>query len=344
MQWIDQKYIGGLAPRLSMFAQKDANVWNMRCPICGDSKKSKTKARGYILGKGGSFLYVCHNCNVSMPFGKFLEIVDPTAYQDYVRERFVEKANNFSTANIAEPVADISKFITPKFIKYTALSELQKISQLDANHPVKKYIVKRKIPNRYHAKLFFAPKFKEWTNTLIPDKFDLSKKDESRLIIPFVDKNGNLFGFQGRALGKQEPKYITIILNAKIPKVYGLESINTREHVYVVEGPIDAMFIDNALAMAGAHLDRASEQIGLKKETTTVVYDNEPRNAEIVRLMEKVIESGFNICIWPQEIRQKDINEMILAGCTTSQIKRIIDNNTYNGLTAKLQLAGWRKI
>lgn len=330
-----------------MFAKKDDNVWNMRCPICGDSRKSKTKARGYILGKGSNYIYTCHNCNVSMPFSRFLETVDPAAYQDYLRERFVEKSNNAftSTKNIVEPAADIGKFITPKFIKYTALSSLKKISQLDPSHPAKRYVVSRKIPNKYHAKLFYAPKFKEWTNTLKPDKFDLEKKDEPRLVIPFVDRDGNLFGYQGRAFGPTEPRYITIILDDAPPKVYGMESLNTKEHVYAVEGPIDSMFLHNCIAMTSSHLDKTIAQVGVKPENTTIVYDNEPRNKEIVNSIEKAIDLGYNVCIWPDTVQEKDINEMIKdGGMTSQQVQQLIDQHTYKDLLAKMMLTQWKKV
>lgn len=343
MQWVDLKYIGALAPRIPMFAKKGADIWNMRCPICGDSRKSKTKARGYILGKGGSYMYTCHNCNVSMPFSKFLQTVDPAAYDDYVRERYTEQAKNWSN-NVAEPAPDISKFITPKFIKYTALKDLKKISQLDIDHPARRYVVNRQIPNKYHAKLFFVSKFKAWTNTLKPDKFDLSKKDEPRLIIPFVDRNGNLFGYQGRAFFNVEPRYITIILDEEKPRVYGLESVNMGEQVYVVEGPIDSMFLHNCLAMGGAHLDKTAENIGLKPSKTTIIYDNEPRNKDIVNAIEKVINLGYNVCIWPEGLEYKDINDMVKGGMTPDQIQKLIDHHTYKDLLAKIQLNQWKRV
>ena len=341
MNYIDLKYIGALAPRLSMFTKKDTDIWNMRCILCGDSRKSKTKARGYILGKGGSYLYTCHNCNVSMPFSRFLEQVDPAAYQDYIRERYMESR---STERIIEPPPDISKFITPKFIKYTALAELRKISQLPLEHPARRYVVNRNIPSRYHSKLFYAPKFKAWTNKLKPDKFDLTKKDEPRLIIPFIDRGGNLFGYQGRSFFNTDPRYITIILNDEVPKVYGLESVNLSEQVYITEGPIDSMFLRNSLAMAGSHLDKTAVQIGLKPERTTIVYDNEPRNKYIVEAIEKAISLGYSVCIWPSDMVHKDINDMINAGFISEQIQQLIDRHTYKDLLAKMMVTQWKKI
>lgn len=342
MQWIDVKYIGALAPRLSMFSRKGDNLWNMRCPICGDSRKSKTKARGYILGKDGKFFYTCHNCGINMSFSRFLEQVDPAAYNDYRREAFLERNGN--TERIVEPAPDISKFITPKFIKFTALSDLKKISQLEVDHPAKRYIVARKIPPAMHSKLFHAPKFKTWTNTIKPDKFDLSKKDEPRLVIPFIDQNGNLIGYQGRAYGSQEPRYITIILDDEKPRVYGLERLDVRQRVFVVEGPIDSMFLRNCIAMGSAFLDRTSVKIGIVPSNTVMVYDNEPRNKDIVKAIEKCIDGGYNVCIWPESMQFKDINEMICGGLSSSDVQTVINDNTFSGLQAKMRLLQWKRV
>ena len=344
MQWIDLKYIGALAPRLSMFAKKDNDVWNMRCPICGDSQKSKSKARGYILGKNGRYTYTCHNCNVSMSFSRFLETVDPAAHQDYLRERYTEKTASYNTERIVEPAPDMARFITPKFIKYTALAKLKKISQLELDHPARRYVVSRQIPPNYHSKLFFAPKFKAFTNSLKPDKFDLSKKDEPRLIIPFVDRGGNLFGYQGRSFFNTDPRYITIILDDAKPKVYGLESVNLQNTVYVVEGPIDSMFLENSLAMAGSHLDKTAVDVGLKIDSTTIVYDNECRNKDIVNSIDKVIDLGYSVCIWPDSLEHKDINDMIRSGMSSKTVKQLIDQHTYRGLSAKMRLTQWKRV
>lgn len=342
MNWIDIKYIGALAPRLSMFSRKNDTVWNMRCPLCGDSRKSKTKARGYILGKDGKFFYTCHNCHASMSFSKFLEQVDPNAYSDYRRETFLERSGN--TDKIVEPAPDISKFITPKFIKFTALADLKKISQLEVDHPAKRYVMARKIPSVMHSKLFYAPKFKTWTNTIKPGKFDLSKKDEPRLVIPFIDRNNNMFGYQGRAFFDTEPRYITIILDEDKPRVFGMERLDVRKKVYVVEGPIDSMFLPNCIAMGSSYLDRTTDSIGIDRANSVVVYDNEPRNKDIVKAIEKCIDGGYNVCLWPESMQQKDINEMICSGLSSHDVQKIINDNVYSGLLAKMRLSQWKKV
>ncbi len=340
MLWVDLKYIGALAPRLSMFSRKSDNIWNMRCPICGDSRKSKTKARGYILSKGDGFVYVCHNCNASMSFGKFLETIDPNAYTEYRKELYLER-NNVNTERIKEPTNDISKFITPKFIKFTELSKLKKISQLAVDHPAKVYVVNRKIPSHFHSKLFYAPKFKQWTNSIQPSKFNLKNGDEPRLVIPFLDKENNMFAYQGRSFFDKGPRYITIVLDEKTPRLFGLERLDLSQHVFIVEGPIDSLFLPNCIAMAGSHMDKISM---LNPSKTTFIYDNEPRNANIVSSIERMIRNGYNVCIWPENMLFKDINDMVVSGMTTSDIQKIITNNTYRDLLALMQLNQWKRV
>jgi hypothetical protein len=345
MSWIEQKYINAVSPRLQFFTKKSDGIWNLRCPICGDSRKSKTKARGFILERGGKYTYVCHNCNVSMSFGRFLETVDPQLYHEYRRETFLEtKGQNGRYDRVPQPAPDISKFVQPKFVKYTVLNDLQKVSQLRPDHPVKRYILSRQIPSKYHFKLFLTLKFKEWTNKLVPNKFDLTKGDEPRLIIPLVDSNGNLFGYQGRSFGSVEPRYITIILDSTKPKVYGAESLDPNRTVYVVEGPIDSMFLDNSIAMVGSHLDTSVVDLGLKRDNVVVVYDNEPRNVQIMKQVERAIDNGFRVCIWPSDVQEKDINEMVKAGRSPREVERIIDTHTYKDLMAKAMLIKWKKV
>lgn len=339
MSWLEQKYVNLLSNKLQRFTKRGDDLWNFRCPICGDSQKNKFKARGYIYSRDGSYFYRCHNCSVSCNFNSFLRQVDVNLADEYSKESFAEKAGVLKPRPKV-PQIDITKFEKPKFVKFTVLNTLKKVSQLDPSHPAKRYVESRKIPSNVHFKLFYAPKFKAFVNTLVPDKFDATV-DEPRLIIPFVDQNQNLIGFQGRSFSNEGIRYITIMLDKDKPKVYGLESCNLSEKFYVFEGPIDSMFIKNSIAMAGSSLDKLLEPY---KSNAVIVFDNEPRNKEIVTNVEKYIRSGYKVCVWPEKIVEKDVNEMILAGKQPADIKLIIDNNTHVGLSALMVVNSWKKV
>lgn len=335
MSWVEEKYINMISSRVRNFTKKGSS-FNFSCPICGDSTKDRKKARGYILTKQNAYKYYCHNCGASHSFPNFLKTLDIQLHDEYITERFRESNNVFQ---IAQPEPDIGKFLQPKFVKYGCLKTLKRVSTLAHDHPVKQYVTKRMIPSNMHYKLFYAPKFKAFVNTLIPEKFNIDV-DEPRLIIPFVDEFGDVFGFQGRSFKKDGVRYITIILNDSKPKLFGLESVDKTKNIYMTEGPIDSMFLDNALAMAGSDVS----DISFLGDKITFVYDNEPRNKEIIKKMEKVIDKGFSIVVWPQNVVEKDINDMVLAGKTPLDVQMIIKANTKKGLEAKLALSVWRKV
>lgn len=341
MDWLDTKYANMLSLRLERFKRVNNN-FNFRCPVCGDSKKNKSKTRGWILSDNVKARFYCHNCSASMSFPKFLKYIDNNMYFEYVKERLLDKAGG---TVLREKKPDFTVTMKkPEFVKNTGLTSLKKISSLPINHPAKVYIQSRCIPPDTHHKLFYAPKFASWVNSQLPGKMR-DMKDEPRLIIPFLDENKQLFGFQGRSFRKNDDlKYITILLDESKPKMFGLDTVDPKKTVYAFEGPIDSLFIPNSVASAGGRIDTNLMLTFLPKSNIVIVYDNEPRNKETIDKMESAIDLGYKIVIWPESVKEKDINDMILSGNTSSYIKDILDMNIYNGLTAKLKLTTWKKV
>lgn len=333
--WIEQKYANMLGAFLRNFKVKTSTPYlaNFSCTICHDSKKNKRKSRGYIGEKDGRLFYYCHNCHASMNFSQFLYHENQSLFKEYSLEKF----SSNSDSNFKRPILEDTPL---KFFGNDVegpLLELQKISQLPWDHFAKKYVIGRQIPLPYHAKFRFAPNFAKFVNTLIPNKLNEFNK-EGRLIIPFLDKNGNCFGFQGRSFEEEtKMRYITIMLTDKMKKVFGLDTVDFNQLVYILEGPLDSTFIENSVAMAGSDLNLT------EAKNCVYVLDNEKRNKEIVNKMSNIIDKGHKICIWPDFISYKDINEMILAGKKPIDIKKIIDYNTFQGLEASLQFSRWRK-
>jgi transcription elongation factor Elf1 len=336
VDYVDLQYTMLLSSRLEKFKVKSTNPYkiNFRCPVCGDSQKSRVKARGWLLEKNNSFHFYCHNCYASKTFKTFLKDVDNLVYNDYVTEKYMKNAKDEKL----QPL-DQMKSSKPEFSKYVnPLKSIKKISQLAFDHPVKQYIEKRQIPTSQHYRLYYAPKFMTWINSIIPNKFPNVEKDEPRLIIPFIDGEGKVFGLSARGFKPNGLRYITIMFEER-PKVFGLDKVDFNKRYFVVEGAIDSMFLSNAVAMAGAD----GNVSGLKNpENATFVFDSEPRNKEIHKRMEKIIRDGHSICIWPSNLPGKDINEMVLSGIT--DVEKILINNTYKGLEANLKLMSWKKV
>ena len=334
--WLEQKYVGMMSNRLDRFKQTKHLHWNFRCPLCGDSQKNKYKARGWIIPKDkGGLLYHCHNCNMTLGIDKLLETIDPILYQEFIREKLQEELGPRRKTE-TEIFAD--KMKPPVFIKETPLKKLKKISQLDYKHPAKLYVQARGIPNKYHNKLFYAPRFREFVRSIDTKLMQDAEYDEPRLIIPFLDEEQKLFGFQGRSFRPDGIRYLTIMIDKNRPKVFGLDTCDRNKTHFILEGPIDSMFVDNSIAMAGGSIDWS-----LINEYSVFVFDNEPRSKETCAKIEKIIDKGYRVVIFPEFIRSKDINDMI-KNKETNDTNALLCGNISSGLEAKIIYTAWKKI
>ena len=324
MDIIDSKYIGLISSRLEKFKRVKPNLYNFRCPLCGDSQKHKNKARGYFYQVKTNTNYKCHNCGASLSFNNFLKQIDTTLHKQYVMEKFKEGHAGGRNFVVDEPKFDFKKPVFRKKLDLPRASEV----------PIAKdYLERRKLDP---SKFFFTNKFKEWTNTH-KKTFDSITRDESRIVIPLYDDNNNLIGFQGRSLVPNSVKYITVMINEEAPKIYGLDKVETEKPIYILEGPFDSTLVENSVAMCGSDLDiRAFGWCNY-----IWVFDNEPRNREIVERISKTINRGDQVVIWPSNIEEKDVNDMTLSG---HDVKSVLESNTYSGLKAKIKFNNWKKI
>jgi len=323
MDLVDSKYIGLVSSRLQKFKKVKSDLYNFRCPICGDSQKNKNKTRGYFYVVKNNTNFKCHNCGASLSLNNFLKKIDTTLHKQYTLEKF--KEGHTGRGFVVE--APKLEFHKPVFRRKL---DLPKASE---NDDARSYLEKRKLNPE---KFYFADKFKIWTNTQ-KQTFDTIGRDEQRIIIPMYDRDRNLIGFQGRSLVPNPVKYITVMLDEDAPKIYGLETIDEELPVYVVEGPFDSTFVDNSVALCGSDGDLGY----LEGSNLIFVYDNEPRNREIVGRIERCIKRNEKVVIWPSNIVEKDINDMILAG---HDVMSMLKLNTYSGLEAKVKFNTWKKI
>lgn len=339
MYFLDREYISRVSYRLDRFKVKNHSPYlaNFRCPYCGDSQKNLSKTRGFIYTRDNDLWYSCRNCNINRSAKQFIKYIDPDLYKEYQKDYLYyqtgEKKRDFDLS----PVISLE----PNSSSNDIFRDLQKISDLRKDHPARKYMEFRKIPEKHLGDIFFCPDFREFTNSLIPNKFS-GDWEEERILIPFRDIKGNIVGYQGRALpGKDGIRYISIMLDNTKDKIWGIDKIDTKMQIYVFEGPFDAMFIDNSLAMAGSSASLSG--IHVESKYITKVYDNEPRNKDIVKAVEKSINMGYSVCLWPYTWKYKDINDAVMDGISPDQIKRIIDVNTTQGMMASLKFGEWKR-
>ena len=323
MDLVDSKYVGLVSSRLQKFKRVKADLYNFRCPICGDSQKNKNKTRGYIYSVKNNTNFKCHNCGASMSLNNFIKELDPMLHKQYTMEKFKEghTGKNFV---VEQPKFEFVKPIFKRNLNLPKASEVPIASE---------YLTKRKLNPE---KFYFADKFKEWTNTQ-KVMFDTIGRDECRIIIPMYNEDKNLIGFQGRSLVPNLVKYITVMLDEDAPKIYGLDQVDSSKPIYIVEGPFDSTFIQNAVAMCGSDVNIGS----FGWSNYIYVFDNEPRNREIVNRISKTIDRGDKVVIWSTSIEQKDINDMVLAGLN---VQSVVESNTYSGLEAKIKFNNWKKV
>lgn len=334
--YIDTKYLTQISHKFEIFKKKNDYLWNVRCPICGDSQKNKRKMRGYFFRKDNDLMYKCHNCGHGAHFGTMLKQMDTLLYKEYVLERYADGGNRkkFGTERTVKEVVKIEK---PEVSLWTHLMDC--LYDLPADHEVIEYVNGRGLPKDSHKRLYFVDNIKNVVQLNYKYKESI-RTEEPRLAIPFVNENGKLTALSMRGMRGEALRYILIKIDEDAPTVYGMDNVDKTLPVTVVEGPLDSLFIKNSIACAGTSFNKI-EELGLDKDNTRIVFDNQPKNAEVCKLVEKYVGMGYKVVIWPETIGEKDINDMVIAGIN---VQDIIDSNTYQGLSARMKFTSWRKI
>lgn len=336
MLWLEKKYMTLLSNRLES-VKRSSNSWNFKCPHCN---LITHKRKAYVYEKKNVLQFHCHKCSVHERFKDFLRFMDESLYKDMMKEMLMEVDY---VPKLNETQKFLDKLHGPKFISDSPLADLKRVSQLPLSHPCRKYVDSRMIPVKLHFRLFYCPKFYAWTNEMISGKF--SEKalihDGPRLVIPFIDRSDLFYGYQGRALdSKDEIRYISILLDEDKPRVYGLDTVDFNKQYFCLEGPIDSMFVPNSLASAGGDIVSELSKLKSNKENAVILYDNEPRNKDTVKKLERAVTLGYKVVCWPENIAEKDVNAMILAKMNPLEI---IKQNIYSGLEAKLRISTWKR-
>jgi transcription elongation factor Elf1 len=339
---IDNKYVRLISHRVRNFKQKSDNLYNFSCPLCGDSKTNLSKARGYTFAKGNSLFYKCHNCGAGTNLGNLLKNVDSELHKEYVLERYKSGESGFS--NFKDPKFDIPSPKFDKVSKQTVFEHAQPIGELPSGHYCLSYVQGRKLPQDKYNLLYFTPNYKEFILSLVPD-YEKELLPDARLVIPFYNEYNELIAVTGRALETSDKtlRYVTVrTIESNNKLVYGMDRVDLNKPVRIVEGPVDSLFIDNCIASGDASLALTAKNIDCKEKL--LIFDNQPRNKEVCKLMLDAIKLELNVVIWPDYIESKDINDMIVTGISKDEIETIISSNSFSGLEAQTRFTFWKKV
>ena len=345
MLWLERKYLSMVMANLDRSKWVNENTLNHRCPYCGDSQKNIYKSRGYHFVKEQSFIYKCHNCGKTTSSVNFLKENFPVVHREYLKEYLSEQGHK---PKRKMPSSEKFKFtpqtdILNKSESKNKDSSLKAIAFLAAEKTeARQYLIDRKVPEYAIKDIWFVPQAQ--TLHLLSDRYtDRVLGNDPRIVLPFYDENGELVGVSGRAINNSPLRYLTMRFRDDVPLIFNLNSVDRTKTIYVTEGPIDSLFLPNGIAVAGSDFKKIPEDI---KDNAILVYDNEPRNKEIIKKMDEVIDLGYRVCIWNDKriTEYKDINDMIMSGLSESEVVDIINSNTVYGLSAKLQLMEYKKI
>lgn len=330
-QWLDEKYISIIGQQLGHFHRQSKTTYAFRCPFCGDSQKRQNKTRGYFFLHRLQYFYKCHNCNISMSLRSFLQRQYPDLHREYQLDVIRQDRPVLVTPNDDDvPTSSTTTDI-----------HLPSIQSLDPGHQAFQYCANRRLPNAALTHLYFTDAWTEW----IPQMgwtYKVPEDHGPRLVIPWYDASGNLLGAQVRRIdvtGK-EGRYITFKNSDSVDKVYGLDRLNYYRPIYIVEGPLDSWFVPNTIASMDSDLLRTKDK-HVPNHYTVCVWDNEPRNKEVVRHLHDAIRRGERVVIWPSSLQEKDINDMVLAG---HDVEQIINAYTFQGLQAELEFSRWNRL
>lgn len=325
-----------------------------KCHICGDSKTRNNISRLNAQNYGGTWFVKCYNCGYSGNWLSYLRDYHPSIFESCMTEiKFGEikklkdrsegtKKPEISTKDEVKEEVPIEKNDPKKSIIFPPT--VYKISDIQESHSVVQYVKNRKIPRRVWDKLYFTNDFRSLVCMYKEMGDGYSNYKEPRLVIPIFSEDNLIVGFQGRALRKEDEaiKYMTIKVDDNASKLYGLERVDPDKTIFVLEGPLDSLFLSNAIAMTGGSLSLDKMPFPDKR---VYVLDIERRHQDTHTRISNLISSGervvlFDNCQW----EGKDINDLLLKNdITVEDIENYMHNNIVSGWEARVRFDRWSK-
>lgn len=351
--WRDDKYLRMVIPHLDRFVQKANHTYNFRCPLCGDSEKNQYKSRGYIFPKGDVLMFKCHNCSLALPFSALLKRLSRQLYKEYILEKLADERQTAQPEPepVSEPPAKAQE--RPYSHDPTAGTGIDRLSNLEGleSHPCRSVYRwardVRKLSFEACKRLYTSDRAHTWIRELVEPEKAVKVQDGIPYLIQPFRLPGEWFGAQLRPVDKKD--FVTFRWAREPLKMFGLEAWDSRKLTYIVEGPIDALFVPNAISPCGSDLLQGYTTLetmfpkhGLHDVERVYVWDNEPRNTEVCRHIRNAITMNESVVIWERSGTDKtilkDINDMVRAG---KDIETLLRRRTFKGMSAQIAFAAW---
>lgn len=351
MRHVEEDFIQQVSGRLERFGWERGGLARFSCPFCGDTKKR----RGYLIFDHNKdrYRYHCHNCETlrGARLGSFLKRIDAGLADEYFLEVFKNTGEERTAKTIDEIEAEekrerAAKSRTNVLFKPTqkaldpVFESMVRLVDLPEGHYAREYVDGRKLPQFAKEMLWFTH---DWKKTC--EAFDIEEKEmverlqkeEARLVLPFYSTTGVIQVIQGRSFQNREGvlRYLTAKKTRDTEKTFGLDRLDFKKPKLVVEGPIDSLFLPNCVATADANLLKFADG-------DIYIPDCQYRNHEICRGIERIIESGKRVVLFPEDFYEKDINDMV----KNRGLKAVLDTikaNVFKGLSAEMRFAELKK-
>lgn len=310
-----------------------SNHYYAKCPYCKQKGLSTRDRKFYILTTKGVNVY-CHRCGVRKSFANFLSDFYPSMLESIKGEIYLGK--KVESELILEPVK-------PKEIIKATPEILKSLLRISGNKDAEDYCRSRKFPSMVFNEFYYCENYRKFLfeNHLI-EKEPFKSKDK-RIVIPYYDDKGQLTHIQGRAIDKSDKfRYMTITLIENTPKIWGLDKINKNTNIKICEGVFDAIFVNNSLAVGSAFTDlKFLMEKGIELKNVTFCFDHDiETNPQLKIAADKYLSMGAKLFFWEKfkNYKIKDFNDYILEGNSIEALNKMIDNNSYAGLVAKVRL------
>lgn len=335
---VDLQWLNRISVNLQRFRKIKTDTYNCRCNVCGDSKISERKTRLYFYVKKGQMNVMCQNCNYSHSFYKYMKDNFGSYFEDYRRETMFD---TFTVRKVRQDIVTLTECNAKKPDVLMMIKDIGNhatpLLSLDEKHPARAMLTDRAFTDKELKRLWYTDNFKDFASLINAEATEKLMKSEPRIIIPFVNYKGEIEMIQGRSIGPSKIKYVSIKAHNDIDKVFGMYEADEANTVYCVEGPFDSLFVDNCVASCDANLTRVDADV--------YVWDNQPRNKDVIKYMQSAIDAGKSIVIWPTSPDKKqDINDLIQAGVSRELLMKVIRQSTYKGISAKLKFTQWKRI